>query len=202
MALTGMVLVGFVAVHMVGNLLMYRGAVAMNGYAAMLKSNLALLWGVRGVLLVALILHVHAAVSLTRQANAARHDRYEALRHQASTRSARLMRWGGALLALFVVFHILQFTTGTAFPSRFLDGEAYQNVVRGFSLIGVALFYLVAMVALALHLHHGVASVFQTLGANHPNLERARHGLAIFLAVAIPLGFASVPLGVLLGWIR
>ncbi len=202
MAATGIVLVGFVTVHMIGNLLVHRGAAAMNGYAAMLQSNFVLLWSTRAVVLVALIFHIHAALTLSRRAAAARPDRYAKLTARSSTLSARLMRAGGILLAGFVIFHILHFTTGTILPSLFVDGEAYQNVVRSFSVAWVAIFYLVAMAALALHLHHGIWSLFQTLGANHPNVDGIRLRLAWFLSVGIPLGFVSVPLAVVLGIVR
>ncbi len=202
MAATGIVLVGFITVHMIGNLLVHRGPAAINGYAAMLQSNLVLLWGTRGVVLVALVFHVHAALTLTRRAAAARPERYAKLTPQSSTPSARLMRAGGILLAIFVVFHILHFTTGTILPSLFVAGEVYQNVVRSFSVAWVALFYVVAMAALAFHLHHGIWSVFQTLGANHPNVDGIRTRLAWFLSVLIPLGFVSVPLGVVFGMVR
>jgi succinate dehydrogenase / fumarate reductase cytochrome b subunit len=202
MALTGIILVGFITVHMSGNLLVHRGPEAMNHYAAFLKSQLPLLWGTRIILLVAVGFHVHAALTLSRRAAAARPARYASLKPQASTASSRLMRVGGILLLVFIVFHILHFTTGTILPSQFVEGEAYQNVVRSFSIGWVAAFYLVAMAALALHLHHGVWSLFQTLGANHPHFNGFRRGLAWFLAVVIPVGFVSVPLAVVFGMAR
>ncbi len=202
MAATGIVLVGFITIHMIGNLLVHRGAAAMNGYAALLQSNPVLVWGTRAVVLVALMFHVHAALTLSRRAAAARPDRYAKLTPQSSTLAARLMRLGGLLLAGFVVFHILHFTTGTILPSLFVPGEAYQNVVRSFSVTWVALFYLVSMAALALHLHHGIWSLFQTLGVNHPNVNAVRLRLAWLLSVFIPLGFVSVPLAVLFGMVR
>lgn len=202
MATTGIVLVGFITIHMIGNLLVHRGAAAMNGYAALLQSYPALVWGTRAVVLVALVFHVHAALTLSRRARAARPERYAKLRPQVSTLAARLMRIGGLLLATFVVFHILHFTTGTILPSLFVKGEPYENVVRSFSVVWVALFYLVSMAALALHLHHGIWSMFQTLGANHPNVNGVRLRLAWFISVFIPLGFVSIPLGVLFGLVR
>lgn len=202
MAVTGIVLVGFITVHMSGNLLVHRGADAMNHYAAFLKASLPLLWGTRIVIFVSLLLHVHAAVTLARRAGGARPARYAGLVAQVSTRSSRLMRAGGILLLVFVVFHILHFTTGTVLSSQFVDGEVYQNVVRSFSIAWVAAFYLIAMAALALHLHHGIWSLFQTLGANHPHVNGARKKLAWFLAVVIPIGFASVPLAVIAGMVR
>ena len=202
MAVTGIVLVGFIAIHMSGNLLVHRGADAMNHYAAFLKSQAPLLWGTRIVVALALVLHIHSALTLTRRAAAARPDRYARLTPQVSTWSARLMRVSGILLAVFVVFHILHVTTGTVLASQFVEGEAYQNVVRSFSITWVAAFYLISMMALAMHLHHGIWSLFQTLGANHPHLEGGRKKLAWLLSVVIPAGFASVPLAVIAGMAR
>ena len=202
MALTGIVMVGFVTVHMSGNLLAYKSAASLDAYAAFLKSSAVVLWGTRLILLGSVVLHVHAAFSLSRLAAKARPSRYAALHRQASTWSARVMRTGGVVLAAFIVFHILHFTTGTILPSRFVEGGVYGNVLQSFSIAWVAAFYVVAMVALAFHLHHGVWSVFQTLGASHPNLRGARRGLALLLAVAIPLGFVAVPLGVAFGLLR
>lgn len=202
MAVTGIVWVGFVVVHMIGNLLVHRGPEAINHYGQLLKSNLVLLWGTRTGLLVALVFHVHAALTLAQRARAARPAGYARLEPQVSTWSARLMRAGGILLLVFVVFHVLHFTTGTVLPSLFVEGEVYQNVVRSFSIGWVVAFYVVAMAALGLHLHHGVWSVFQTLGANHPHLDPGRRRLAWALAVGISVGFISVPAAVVLGWVR
>ncbi|MBL8989455.1 MAG: succinate dehydrogenase cytochrome b subunit [Gemmatimonadetes bacterium] len=202
MALTGIILVGFITIHMAGNLLVHQGAEAMNAYAEFLKSKPPLLWGTRIVVLLAVLFHAHAAITLSRRAQGARPDRYAGLKAQASTLSARLMRAGGVLLLVFLVFHILHFTTGTVLPSQFVDGEAYQNVVRSFSIAWVTIFYVVAMAALTLHLHHGVWSLFQTLGANHPHFNGARKKLAWLLAIVVPVGFVSVPIAVALGLAR
>jgi len=202
MALTGIVLVGFITVHMSGNLLAYRGATALDHYAEFLKSNALLLWVIRLVLLVSVIVHVHAALALTRQAWVARPSRYAVHRSQQSTLAAKLMRVGGVLLVVFIVFHILHFTTGTILPAEFTPGGVYANVVRSFSITWVALFYVVTMLALGLHLQHGIWSLFQTLGANHPHVNGIRRGLAWLISIVIPVGFAAVPLGVLFGLLR
>ncbi len=202
MALTGIVLVGFITVHMAGNLLVHQGAEAMNAYAEFLKSKAPLLWGTRIVVGLAVLVHAHAAITLSRRAQTARPARYAGLKAQASSWSSRLMRAGGVLLLVFLVFHILHFTTGTVLPSRFIDGEAYQNVVRSFSIGWVTIFYVVAMAALALHLHHGVWSLFQTLGANHPHFNGVRKKLAWTLAIVVPVGFVSVPIAVAFGLAR
>ncbi len=198
MAVTGAVLVAFVVGHVGGNLLVFRGPDAMNAYAAFLKGSAAVLWSVRLVLLACIGLHVHAAWSLTRQNRAARPARYAALERQSATFSAVSLRVGGVVLLVFVVFHILHFTTGTLHP-RFDGHDAYGNVIIGFGVPVVAMFYLLAMVALALHLHHGVWSLFQTLGWNHPHLNPLRRGGATALALLIPAGFSAIVLAVAFG---
>ena len=202
MALTGIVLVGFLVVHMAGNLLVHQGPQAINEYAAFLKGNLALLWGARAVLLVSVVLHAHAAVTLAARARAARPSGYQRHTRLTSRWSSRLIRLGGVVLLAFVVFHLLHFTTGQALPSLFLDGEVYQNVVRSFQVGWVTAFYVVAMAALGAHLHHGLWSLFQTLGAGHPKLEAPRRGLSWFLSVGLTVGFLSVPVAVFFGRIR
>jgi succinate dehydrogenase / fumarate reductase cytochrome b subunit len=200
MAMTGMILVGFVTVHMTGNLLIFKGPAAINAYSRFLHRATELLWPLRLVLLTALIFHVHSAWSLTRDARTARPEGYAERKLQAATWSARTMRWGGVLLLGFVVFHLLHFTTGTLHP-EFDPHDVYSNVVIGFSIPAVAIFYVIAMAALALHLHHGVWSLFQTLGLNHPHLNPARRRLATFLAVVVPVGFAAIPVAVMLRYL-
>lgn len=195
MALTGIILVGFVAGHMAGNLLVFKGPEAMNAYAELLKSSGALLWTVRLVLLASVGLHIHAAWTLTLLNRAARPARYDRQVRQSSTFSALSLRVGGVLLLVFVVFHLLHLTVGSAHPA-FSATDAYNNVLIGFSVPAVAAFYVLAMVALGLHLHHGVWSLFQTLGWNHPHVNPARRRLAAVLAVVISVGFASIPLAI------
>jgi succinate dehydrogenase / fumarate reductase cytochrome b subunit len=166
-----------------------------------LKGNLVLLWGVRAILLVSLLLHVHSAWGLTLLSRAARPARYAEVTHRASTLASRMMRIGGVVLLVFIVFHLLHFTTGTFHPS-FADGDVFGNVVRGFQVTPVALFYVVAMVALMLHLRHGIWSFFQTLGLNHPHVNGIRRGLAWLLALGIGVGFISIPLAVLFRLVR
>jgi succinate dehydrogenase / fumarate reductase cytochrome b subunit len=198
MALTGILGVGFVTGHMLGNLLVFRGPEAINGYAEFLKSNRALLWAIRLTLLAVVTLHVHAAWSLTRLAQAARPDGYDRHPKQVATFSARSLRVGGVILLVFLVFHLLQFTVGTLHPA-FSPTDVYGNVMIGLSVPAVAAFYLLAMAALALHLHHGVWSLFQTMGWNHPHINPLRRRLAALLAVVIAVGFAAVPLAVAFG---
>jgi succinate dehydrogenase / fumarate reductase cytochrome b subunit len=201
MAVTGVVLVVFVVGHVLGNLLVFRGPDAINGYSALLKRNALLLWGGRALLLAAFGLHVHAAWTLTRLARAARPGRYATVEYRAATLAARSLRVGGAVLLAFVVYHLLHFTIGSAHPS-FDPADVYGNVVRGFRSPGVVAFYLVAMLALAFHLRHGVWSVFHTLGWSGPRLDRNRRLVALVLAAAVPLGFAAIPVAVVLGLVR
>jgi succinate dehydrogenase / fumarate reductase cytochrome b subunit len=197
MAASGIVLVVYLIGHTAGNLLVFRGPQAINDYAHFLQSSGALLWTVRIILLLALVFHVHSAWSLAREARAARPTDYRRLEKQSSGWPARSMGWGGVLLLVFVIYHILHFTTGTVHP-RFAPGNVYGNLVTGFRVPWVAIFYLLAMVALALHLRHGVWSVFQTLGVSHPHVSPLRRRLAVLLAVLVPVGLATIPLAILL----
>lgn len=201
MALTGIILVGFVTGHMAGNLLVYKGPEALNAYGELLKSSGPILWAVRLVLLASVGLHILAAWSLTRLNWAARPAGYERQTKQVSTFSALSLRIGGVVLVFFIVFHLLHFTVGTVHPA-FSPTDAYNNEMIGFSVPAVAAFYLVAMVALGLHLHHGIWSLFQTLGWNHPHVNPARRWFATVLAVVVSLGFASIPLAVAFGLVQ
>jgi succinate dehydrogenase / fumarate reductase, cytochrome b subunit len=198
MAVTGVVLVGYLVAHVLGNLLVFRGPEAINSYAELLKSNKALLWGVRGVLLAAVALHIHAAWALTRLARSARPRAYREQVRRAGTFSSVSLRVGGVILLVFIVFHLLHFTTGTLHPA-FSPIDVFGNVVIGFGVTAVSAFYLLAMVALGLHLHHGLWSLFQTLGVHHPRLDPARRRAATVLAILIAGGFMTIPLAVLFG---
>lgn len=200
MAITGLILVGFVIVHMSGNLLVFSGAEAINGYAAALRTVPAALWAFRGILLVAVVLHVVAAAQLTRQMRVARPVGYHTRDPQVSTWGGRTIRIGGFLLFAFIVYHILHFTVGTAHPS-FVHGDVYGNLLRAFRSPLIATLYLVAMLALGLHLYHGVASVVQTLGITHATLSPRRKALAGMIAVLVAIGFSLVPLAIVTGWL-
>jgi succinate dehydrogenase / fumarate reductase cytochrome b subunit len=201
MAATGALLVVFVLGHMTGNLLAFRGAKAINDYSHLLQGSGVLLWILRIGLLLAAVLHVHSAWTLTRVAGAARPAGYAKHASRAATWSARLMRWGGVLLLVFIVFHIFHFTVGSVHPD-FVRGDVYHNLVVAFRAPAVAGFYLLAMLALALHLHHGVWSAFQSLGAQHPRVDPGRRRLAVALAIVVPAGFAALPLAFYFGWLQ
>jgi succinate dehydrogenase / fumarate reductase cytochrome b subunit len=204
MAATGVILFGFVVAHMAGNLQVYLGAEAMNHYAVFLRELLhgGGLWIARAVLLAAVILHVWAAVSLTRLDRAARGPvGYREWQPRESTYASRTMRWTGVLLAAFIVYHLLDLTIGTVNP-RFEEGDVYGNLVRSFSVVPVAIMYILAMGLLALHLKHGTLSMLRTLGMSHPRHQQiAAQALNVIVGVTI-LANISFPVAVLLGWVR
>ncbi|HKD19673.1 MAG TPA: succinate dehydrogenase cytochrome b subunit [Thermoanaerobaculia bacterium] len=203
MATTGVILVGFVIAHMIGNLQVYIGPEAMNDYAVWLRQVLhgAGLWIARAVLLAAVILHIWAATSLTLSSRKARTVGYREQKWRESTYASRTMRWGGVIILLFVIYHILHMTTGTVHPS-FIEGDVYHNFIAGFKVVPVSLFYIVAMLALGLHLKHGVWSMFQTLGVSHPRYIRAAHVLAWIVALVVVVGNISFPLAVMAGIVK
>lgn len=198
MAVTGIILVGWIVGHMLGNVLIFRGPAAVNEYAALLKSNGGLLWGLRAFMLVTLTLHVIAAIQLVQQQRAARPVGYTRQRPQQSTFASRTMRWGGLVLALFLVYHILHLTTGTVHPA-YSRTDVYSNMVRGLRVPWVAAIYFVAVGALGLHLYHGMWSVFQSLGVSHPSITPVRRRLATGVAAVVYIGFTAIPLAILLG---
>lgn len=201
MGATGVLLVVFILGHLAGNLLIYSGAEAENRYAALLKSIPELLWAVRAVLLGALVLHVWAGLGLARTAAMARPVGYQQSAPQSATIASRTMRWGGLFLLGFLVIHLLHFTTGTIHPS-FHGEDVYANLIEGFRVWYAALFYLVAMVVLGLHLFHGTSSMFQSLGLSHPGYDEGRQRTMRVLSVLVFGAFASIPLAVWLGWVR
>ena len=200
MAITGLILFGFVIGHMLGNLQVFMGANQMNAYAAMLKANATLLWGVRIVLLVGVILHIVAAVQLTRMSQRSRPEGYHYKDVIQADYAACTMRWSGPIIAVFVIYHLLHFTTGSVHP-RFDVHDVYRNVISGFRVWPVSLFYIIAMIALAFHLWHGVWSMFQTLGLINPKSDKMIHRLAAIATLALVIGFISIPMAVLAGLI-
>ncbi|MFL5480240.1 MAG: succinate dehydrogenase cytochrome b subunit [Gemmatimonadaceae bacterium] len=203
MGITGLIGIGFVILHSLGNLLIFRGPDAINSYSHFLKNTGELLWLLRIVLIVAVILHVIAAVQLTRQSRAARPVAYVKREPQAATLGSRSMRWGGALLLLFIVVHILHFTTGTIRSAGVFSGQdVYANVVTSFRIWWVALFYVLAMLALGLHLFHGAWSSVRSIGVSPESPEPLHHRLSLALAILIWGAFTAVPVAVFAGWVR
>jgi succinate dehydrogenase / fumarate reductase cytochrome b subunit len=204
MAITGLIGVAYVLMHMVGNLQVFQGAERINAYGHLLHGPLnEVLWLARVVLIAALVLHVVAAYQLTMRDRAARPAGYADRRPQVSTLASRTIRIGGVLLLLFIPFHILHYTTGTIRPAgRFVAGDVYANVVAGFHVWWVTTFYVLAMVALAYHLYHGTWSSARSLGVAPPTLHPLRRTLPLILAVVIAGGFVAVPLAVAFGLVR
>jgi succinate dehydrogenase / fumarate reductase cytochrome b subunit len=203
MAATGLIGIGFVIVHSLGNLLVFRGPVAINSYSHFLKSTGELLWTVRVVLIAAVILHVIAAIQLARQSRAARPIDYTKYESRVATVSSRTMRWGGALLLVFIIVHILHFTTGTIRPAGAFSGEdVYANVVMSFRIWWVALFYVVSMIALGLHLFHGAWSSVRSIGLSPPSPQPLHRRVSLVIAVLVWAAFTSIPVAVFSGLVR
>jgi succinate dehydrogenase / fumarate reductase cytochrome b subunit len=208
MAVTGVILFGFVLIHLIGNLHLYEGRQSINDYGRFLRQVGApaipphvALWIARLVLLSAVVLHIWAAWQVTLLSRDARPSRYTQRQIVHTSYASRTMRWGGVIIILFVVYHLLHFTTGTVHPS-FVEGDVYHNMVTGFRVWYVSLFYIVAQVALGLHLYHGLWSMFQSLGWSHPRFNLWRNTFAHAFAWIITLGNISFPVAVLTGLVR
>lgn len=211
MGITGAVLILFVISHMVGNFKIFSDPNEINAYSRFLREvgspALAygqLLWMVRIVLLLCVALHITAAVQLSRMSWSARPIGYKVKRNIQTTWAARMMRWGGVLLVAFVIFHLLHLTGGLVGfrPGQFKDFAVYQNVLAAFSIWPVAIFYVVAMGALCLHLDHGIWSMLQTLGWNTARNETTLKAVSRVIAIVVFLGFSSVPVAVITGWLH
>jgi len=200
MAVTGLALFGFVIAHMLGNLQVYLGPEALNGYAQKLRDLGALLWVARIGLLLAAVLHIWAATSLTLMNRAARPQGYREKENRESTYASRTMRISGVLLALFIVYHLMHMTWGNAHPD-FIHGDVYHNFIVGFRQTLVTAVYVAAMLFLGLHLYHGVWSLMQTLGLSHPRYNNLRHAFATLVTAIVVIGNISMPIAVLAGWI-
>jgi succinate dehydrogenase cytochrome b subunit len=205
MALTGLIGIGFVIMHMIGNLKVFLGEQAFNDYAMFLRTfgepvlpYSTVLWIIRLVLLGAVVLHVTAAYQLTRMDWAGRPVRYAKKQDVQATFASRTMRWGGVIIVLFLLYHIAHMTLGVVHPS-FEEGNAYHNFVVAFQVWWVTIFYVAAMLVLGLHIYHGFWSMFQTLGLNSRTYNRLLRGLALLIALVLTVGFVAGPLGVLFG---
>jgi succinate dehydrogenase / fumarate reductase cytochrome b subunit len=202
MAATGLVMVAYLITHVLANLLVFQGPTKINAYSAFLHGTGGALWAARLVLLAALVLHIVAAVQLAERRQEARPVGYAAGREpQVSTFAARSIRWGGALILAFLVYHILHFTIGTAHPD-FIEGNPYHNVATGFHNPIVVAVYLISMAAVGLHLYHGIWSSGRSLGMSPPSPRPLRRTIAVALAVLVWLGFTAIPLAVYTGVVR
>jgi len=208
MAVTGLVLFAFVVGHLLGNLKVFEGPQKFNAYAEGLRTvgapffgHAQLLWVARVVLLVAVGVHLWAALAVTRASWQARPVGYRQLGATETTYAARTMRWGGVIIACYIVYHLLDLTFGAANPD-FVAGDAYHNLVVSLARKPVSAVYVAAVVAVALHVYHGLWSALQTLGLNRPPTSGWRRGVAAAVAVAIGGGYIAIPLAVLAGVLR
>jgi len=211
MAITGIALIGFVVAHMVGNLKMYLGREDFDHYAEFLRELLVpilprtyVLWGLRLGLIGAFALHIHAAYSLTVMNHKARGVKYQSERdYVVANFASRTMRWTGIIVGLFLLWHLADLTWGTVTAvgtdGKFVRGHAYDNVALSLDRIPVAALYIVANIALGIHLFHGTWSLFQSIGWNNPRFNQWRKGLAAGLATVVVVGNVSFPIAVLAG---
>jgi succinate dehydrogenase / fumarate reductase cytochrome b subunit len=208
MALSGLILFGYVVAHMLGNLNLYRGAEAINSYAHFLRhtgtplfGSHELLWAARIGLLVAVFVHILTAIQLAGENRAARPVPYIKQTRQASSYASRTMIWSGPLLAAFVIYHILHLTTGSVHPS-FRPDDVYSNLVNGFQVWYVSIFYIVAMLGLGYHMSHGVWSLFQSLGLNDTTSNRLIRRFALVITTLVVLVNISFPVSVMIGLVK
>ncbi len=211
-ALSGLAVVAFLIVHLLGNLLLYSGPAAFNKYAQTLRDLGSLLWVARGGLLVAFIAHIVLTIRLKNINVSARPQNYNTKAHLASTMASRSMFWTGLTILCFVLFHLLHFTWGKVQPDAFtgtwilLDGravhDAYKMTVAGFNVSWISLSYVIAVTVVFLHLQHAIQSAMQTLGFNHPRYTPLILRLSGVLSTVLWLGFVSLPISVLAGFIH
>lgn len=201
MAVSGILLVAFLVSHMASNVLVFSAPEKLDAYAEFLRSFGPLLWVARAGLLALVAVHIAAAYQLTQMARAARPTGYSRHEHQVSSYAARTMRYGGVLILVFIVYHILHYTTGHLHPD-FVPGEVGRNLIVGMQVKWTAAFYAITMIAIGAHFYHGIWSVFQTLGLNHPSWNRSRVTLTLGLTLVVAGGFLSIPLAALFGLLR
>lgn len=221
MAVTGMVLFGFVLMHMIGNLKFYQPPVMVQAadgtqrevakidlYAEGLRTMGApflghgeALWIARAVLLLAVLLHIWSAWQLTLVNRRARPQGYVVQKFQAATYASRTMRWGGVILLLFVVYHLLHLTLGSVHHD-FQPGQVRHNLIAGFKMPLVSVFYILAQTALGFHLYHGLWSMFQSIGWSGQRFDGVRRQFAVAFALIVSLGNISFPVAVLTGLVQ
>jgi succinate dehydrogenase cytochrome b subunit len=201
MAISGLILFGYLIAHMLGNLQFFLGRTVLNHYAETLHANPPLLWTVRILLLFSAVLHIWASIELAVLKNQARPIGYVKRGNVQASLASRTMMWSGPVVLAFIIFHLLHLTTGTVHP-QFVPLNAYDNLINGLRVAPVALFYIVSMILVGMHLSHGIWSMFQSLGFSHPKYTPLIKKFAAVFSWLLIAGFISIPLVVMAGIIR
>lgn len=206
MAITGVILFGYVVGHLLGNLQIYLGPDQINRYAGFLHNpaNAIPLWAIRGFLLAAVVLHITASIQLWNQNRTARPIAYVKKDDVPASYAARTMIWSGPIVGAFIVFHILHLTVGAVLQLEDVNRnpvtpDVYHNVITGFQNYAVSGFYILAMILLCMHLYHGLWSMFQSMGINHPRYTPLIKKGAAIAAILIAIGNCSIPIAVMAG---
>jgi succinate dehydrogenase / fumarate reductase, cytochrome b subunit len=211
MAVTGLILVGFILGHLVGNLQIFVGREAMNTYAAFLQGLGELLWAIRFFLVAVFVLHLYTSIKLQFINNSARPESYKITKRIKSTLSSRTMIYSGLLILAFVIYHLLHFTVGVADTEiyghieqygpqgLFERHDVYYMIIAGFQKPIVSIGYLIAVIILGFHLNHAIQSMFQTLGWSGPQVTPRLVFYSRTIAILVALGYASIPLSILFG---
>ena len=199
MAVTGLILFAFILGHLAGNLQVFEGSEKFDAYAVFLRSLPAALWSARIVLLISVTLHIAATVQLAMLGKSARGVSYVKKDDSAASYASRTMYWSGPIVGAFVVYHLAQFTF--LLTGNVQEGHPYDNVVFAFQQPLISIFYIVAMILLGMHLSHGIWSMFQSLGVISPTRSPFIKVAARFIALLITLGFISIPVAVLAGFV-
>ena len=203
MAVTGAILFLFVIGHLLGNLQVFEGPAKLNAYGAFLHSIGEILWPLRVILLISVTLHIVATVQLALRKKRARPIQYSRKQAIASSYASRTMYWSGPIVLAFIIFHLLHLTAGYIHPgAAYIEGDVYHNVVSGFQVWWVSIWYIFAICLLGLHLRHGLWSMFQSVGVLQPQHTAALKQTAMVIAVLIVLGYISIPISVLLGLVK
>lgn len=204
MAVTGLMLLGFLFGHLSGNMLIYAGPDAINGYAEGLRKFPALLWVARIGIIIAAVVHIMMAKKLTKENLTSSNSKYAVKVSVKATLASRTMLQTGLVILLFILYHLAHYTFLLTHPEykEFAHYDAYSMMVAGFSSAPLAIFYIVCILTLSFHLSHGISSSFQSLGINHPKYNKCIKTAGPVIAWVLGAGFISIPLSVLFGIIR
>ncbi len=203
MAITGFLLLLFVIGHLIGNLQVFEGPDKINAYGRLLRVEPLLLWVVRLVLLGCVILHIWASIGLALRKRAARPVSYSRRQNVNSDYASRTMYWSGPIVLAFIVYHILDLTLGAARPgSTFVEGDVYHNMIADFQVWYVSAWYIFSMILLGMHLRHGMWSMFQSIGYNHPRHTGILKKTALVIAIVITAAYISIPVSILAGALK